>query len=313
MMWRSKTRRANAMKPKVYTLLALLAMVLGMAACSEKAPFALIGTPYPSDITLVPYTSEEMGIRGVMPEGWVDVKPGQFQGAPGADPTLLGQVAFPGATMEQVMDAGQFPERVGSMETADFTWGLHHAEFEWPGGVGTLVFDVALTEADAGAYLVALVALADDHDALYDGVFVPAVEALGPAKVIAEKQHTATPTAPPVEGPAPVNTTIRSADGMVMVYVPAGEFEMGNAGVQWVWGGSCNDPLELDNDDSSSRISPREGGYHAEASSLHTRVQGPSSTGRTDGPQGQGRNLPRVPIEAPDVLPLERAVPGTSP
>ena len=62
------------MKRKAYTLLALLAMVLGMVACSERAPLAPVATPNPADITLVPYTSEEMGIRGVMPKGWVDVK-----------------------------------------------------------------------------------------------------------------------------------------------------------------------------------------------------------------------------------------------
>jgi sulfatase modifying factor 1 len=225
------------MKQKAYTLLALLAMVLGMVACSEQAVLAPVATHNPADIALVPYTSEEMGIRGIVPEGWVKVKPGQFQPVPVSDPTLLGQIAFPGATIEQVMETGRFPERVGSMETADFTWGLHHAELEWPDNVGTLVFDVALAEADAGAYLVALVALADEHDALYDGVFMPAVRALGPA-VVAEKQHRAMPTAPPAERPAPINTAVRSADGMVTVYVPAGEFEMGNTGVQWVWAGS---------------------------------------------------------------------------
>ena len=115
------------MKSKVSTLVALPAMVLGMAACSGKAPLAPIATPNPACITLVPYTSEEMGISGVVPEGWVGVKPGQFQRASGADPTLLGQVAFPGVTMEQVMDVGQFPERIGRMETADFMWDLHQA------------------------------------------------------------------------------------------------------------------------------------------------------------------------------------------
>ena len=64
------------MKFKGSTLLALLAMLLGAAACGEKAtptPTAP-ATPDAAGITLVPYTSEEMGIRGVVPDGWVEVK-----------------------------------------------------------------------------------------------------------------------------------------------------------------------------------------------------------------------------------------------
>ena len=158
---------------------------------------------------------------------------------PGSDPTLLGQVAFPGATIEQVVDMGQFPESAGRMETASFTWDLYRAEIEWP-NAGTLVWDIALTETNDGVYLVALVTLADYHQALYGPVFVPAVQALAPA-VTAEKQAVATPATPPDDGPAGINAWTRSIDGMIMVYVPTGEFDMGNPGTQWIWGGRLRD------------------------------------------------------------------------
>jgi len=155
------------MKFKVFTLLALLAMLVGIVACGEQAtptpsPTA---TPDPADITLVPCASEEMGIRGVVPEGWVEVKPGHFLRVPGNAPTLLGQVAFPGATIDQVTGQWQLPESVGRTETASLTWDLYSAELDWP-DAGTLLWDIALAEGDAGVYTVVLVALTAEHAAL---------------------------------------------------------------------------------------------------------------------------------------------------
>jgi hypothetical protein len=74
----------------------------------------------------------------------------------------------------------------------------------------------------------------------------------------------------------------------------------------------CSDPLELDNYDSSSRISPRKGKHYVKASSVYTGVQGSGSPGRTDRRQGQSRNLPGVPAEATSLLSLERGIPETS-
>ena len=217
------------MKLRICTLMALLTILLGLAACGEEPSPAL-------DINLVPYISGEMGISGIVPEGWAEVEPGHFLPHPHIAPTLLGQVGFPSATMEQVMEQRQLPENVGSMETASLTWDLYSAEIEWP-NAGTLAFDIALAEGEAGVYMVMLVTLAEEHEVLYDAVFVPAVEGLAPA-MVTEEQAVANPEASPAEQTAPIDTRIRPIDGMAMVYVPAGEFEMGNTGIQWVWGGS---------------------------------------------------------------------------
>jgi serine/threonine-protein kinase len=72
---------------------------------------------------------------------------------------------------------------------------------------------------------------------LRKALFLPALEALLPTPVIgadAEKQPRATPLAPLTVEPAPSNTRIRSADGMVMVLVPSGDFEMGSDAI-WRW------------------------------------------------------------------------------
>jgi sulfatase modifying factor 1 len=230
------------MKHRILTLLALLTILAGLAACggnSTPAPSAA-DTTDSARVTLTSYTSEELGISGVVPEGWAELKPGQFhRGVPGSEPTFLGQVAFPGATIEQVIGTMGLPEPVGSMTTAHLTWDLHTVEIEW-GEAGTIAGDIALAEGDAGVYLVILVTLADEHEALHDAVFLPAVDALAPEPV-AEVRPTTKAPAPPAQAPAPIDTRARSTDGMVMVYVPAGEFEMGNTGIQWIWGGSLRD------------------------------------------------------------------------
>lgn len=223
------------MRNRFSTLIILLAMLLMLTACSEmSAPNA--ATPDPVDITLIPYTSDDFSIRGVVPEDWVEVKPGQFLRMPGNDPTLLGQVAFHEVTMDQVAADWQIPESVGSMETPDLVWDLYGAELEWP-DAGALAFDIALTESESEVYLVVLVSLAEEHKALHEGVMIPAIQAFAPA-MVTKDQAVATPAAPPAEGPVPIETQVRPIDRMTMVYVPAGEFLMGNTGVQWMWNGS---------------------------------------------------------------------------
>ena len=223
------------MKPKAFILAVLPVLILGLAACGEQGPrtATMIG---PATTALVPYINDELGIRGIVPGGWVEIKPGQFQRAAGADPTLLGQVVFPGLTIEEVTARWQLMGRAGRREGAGLTWDLYTAEFEWP-DAGTLAWDMALAEADTGVFMVALFASADEHDALRDAVFMPAVDALTTVDASMERA-AATPSAAAPDPPAPVDTEVRRSDGMVMVYVPAGEFEMGNPGIQWIWNGS---------------------------------------------------------------------------
>jgi hypothetical protein len=218
----------------VWELLALLAMTVALTACqADSGDTSGSSGGRGAATVLQPNTSREAGISGVVPNGWEEVKPGQFQRSRGNDPALLEQLALPGATIEQIISPMQLPARVSSRETATLTWELYTAQFEWP-NAGTLTLDMALSEDDAAAYLVEMVSLFDGRDTLYADVFTPAVEALEPI-AMAEECTTPPPTTPLNSGPTSTNTRIRSSDGMVMVYVPAGEFEMGNIGIQWIW------------------------------------------------------------------------------
>jgi CubicO group peptidase (beta-lactamase class C family) len=177
-------------KFRTLALLALLSMLAGLTACREKITPTPTPAPDLADITLVPFTSQEYGISGVAPEGWVDVLPGDFlRGMPDADPTFLQHQFVLGITREQLIaifvseqNLKEFPESVGSIATAHFSWDLYTVEIKQP-KIGMTTVDLALAETDAGVYAVALQALSHEHDALHDAVFIPAVEALGPAVV----------------------------------------------------------------------------------------------------------------------------------
>jgi formylglycine-generating enzyme required for sulfatase activity len=217
---------------------AIWVVLIALTACSGKAAADAANSDL-ADITLISYTNEELDISGIVPDGWVEVKPGQFQPNPHNDPTLLGQVANPGATKDQVTSGMQLPESAGSMETPSLSWDLYRGELEWP-DAGALVINVALSESASGVYLVILVTLADESELLHEGVMKPVLHALAPSKVTGDRT-IAIPVSPPTQESVPIDSRIRPNDGMTMVYVPAGEFDMGNPGIQWMWNGSLVD------------------------------------------------------------------------
>jgi hypothetical protein len=62
----------------------------------------------------------------------------------------------------------------GEAELGGLTWSLYRSEMKgYP-------IDLALAEDDAKAYVVLLVSPVDEHAALYEQLFLPAVEAMAP-------------------------------------------------------------------------------------------------------------------------------------
>lgn len=183
-------------------------------------------------VTLTPFTNATFGITGVAPDGWAEAAPGVFQRrASAADLTSLIQQAAPGMTAAQLLAAllpqlglQEAPERVGVYESAAFTWDLYRVEVDAP-GVGAVVVDLALAEIDAAVYLVLLQAGPDEHDALHEAVFMPAVEALAPLRAEPAESVYQDP-AGRFTVPIPTNWTAEAGDGFVTLSSPEGDLKV---------------------------------------------------------------------------------------
>lgn len=140
-------------------------------------------------ITLVPFTRADLGISGVVPQDWLEINPGMF--SPGyldeeSLPSALVELMVPDTTLDEIkeylasqMGIEEFPPSVGTLETAAFTWQLYRVEGDVDRGMLT-VLDIALVETEEGVYVVMLDPRPEEHDALYDAVFIPVVKALMP-------------------------------------------------------------------------------------------------------------------------------------
>ncbi|MGB3906698.1 MAG: hypothetical protein WBB22_17470, partial [Anaerolineae bacterium] len=118
----------------------------------------------------------------VVPGGWQELAPANLaRGSSALDPTYFVLEATPGTGANLFANvAGQLgldppPDPVARAEVGNFTWDFY--SFERPGGNPA---DLALAEDGDKAYFVYLVSTPDEHDALYQGLFLPAVEAMAP-------------------------------------------------------------------------------------------------------------------------------------
>ncbi len=118
------------------------------------------GQPEAPPLALVPFTSQAWSIRGVVPEGWMEVEPGHFSGAAWPLKQLMYE-SFPGQTAKIVIPKAivprlgidVLPERTGTNENGVLAWDLYAMEIPSLEGVSGIV-DLAIAEADSGVYVV---------------------------------------------------------------------------------------------------------------------------------------------------------------
>jgi len=214
-----------------------------------RMPHTVVPTEAPADtIVLIPFTNEAMAISGVVPAGWQQAGSGVYL-RPDDPITRIIQQAAPGATAAQVegslvvqLGLAQAPEPVDAYSSAALTWELYQVEIEAP-GVGAIVVDVALAEADGTAYVILLQATPEEHEALHTSVFRPALESFAPLGA-AEQAAVYEDPSGLFSVPIPTNWTAEAADGYgilkapdneILFYVAAIEAESVAAGLQSLW------------------------------------------------------------------------------
>ncbi len=135
-------------------------------------------TPEGIRVAMTPFESEELGLVGVHPEGWVEAVPGLWQES--FLSSLIQQVV-PGVTADEVLEtvAEQLGTDeplapVGELTTEAATWQLYRIV-----ELGQSV-DMALADGPDGLMLVQLTTSPSRGDVHREQIFLPAVEALAP-------------------------------------------------------------------------------------------------------------------------------------
>jgi pimeloyl-ACP methyl ester carboxylesterase len=164
------------------------------ASCVDEMPGLVFRFPA-AELELEPFTDVGRGFSGLVPVGWTEVAPANLaRGSSAIDPTYFVLEATPGTAAELFGNlAGQLGldpalEPVTTAEVGNFTWDFY--TFELQGNPA----DLALAEDDEKAYFVFLISASDERDALYDQLFLPAVEAMAPlaAETAAEAKDEGT-------------------------------------------------------------------------------------------------------------------------
>lgn len=146
--------------------------------------------------TFKAYTNLDSGFSGVVPEGWIEKRPGEFgRGNSDADPTFLAQLGVPGATLALVTELllpklglTALPERAGSIENANLAWDVYTCEIQVP-EKGKTIMNMALSQGDAGVYVVLFGAKPDEYDDMHYAVFLRTVDALTPTTATEESKR----------------------------------------------------------------------------------------------------------------------------
>lgn len=145
-------------------------------------------TPFTGDeeINFVPYRDPDYQIEGIVPDGWSDIGYGFYgRSAYALDPAQVGLQSDPTKTEDWIVwltdnFAGQGldakPELAGSRQANGLKWRLYTSAFK-----GDPV-DLAYAETGGRTLLVVMMSTAEEHDALYEAVFLKVVDALAPAE-----------------------------------------------------------------------------------------------------------------------------------
>jgi pimeloyl-ACP methyl ester carboxylesterase len=152
------------------------------ASCMAEMPGVVFDVPREDEeLVLESYTDEARGFQGVIPAGWQEIQPANLvRGKTALDPAYFVLEGKPGTAADLLADVlsqlGMDPELdpISSEEVGSFTWDFYAFE------LGGNPVDLALAEGGGKAYFVALISPPEEHETLYQGLFLPAVEAMAP-------------------------------------------------------------------------------------------------------------------------------------
>jgi SagB-type dehydrogenase family enzyme len=137
------------------------------------------------------FTNKDIGISGVVPDGWVQAHPGVWvRHASETDPTHLIQQRVGGFTLDEVVALAtskegldELPGHAGAIESPSLIWDWYRGEASGP---APKVVDLALSRRENWVYVVLLMTTPGEIHDLHEAVFLPAIKALASAALDAE-------------------------------------------------------------------------------------------------------------------------------
>ncbi len=138
-------------------------------------------------IPLVPINAASLGFASVAPEGWMPAGEGVYQRmASETDLVALIQQSAPGFSAEDVatgliyqLGLAEVPEPETTLEADVLAWQVYRLTIE-TAQAGMVVVDLAVAEEPLAAHMILLQSPEAERDALYEGVFLPALAAYAP-------------------------------------------------------------------------------------------------------------------------------------
>lgn len=132
-------------------------------------------------VTLEPIEQKEYGYTGVLPKGWIELNSGIYARSKSGDIVLF-QLALPeneANTLNRLvtvlkLEGDQNP--TGQRQTKDLNWNLYSLTLQGQPA------DLALAQSGDRTFVIMLVSDVIERQALYDSVFLPAIDALVPLK-----------------------------------------------------------------------------------------------------------------------------------
>ncbi|MBI5029777.1 MAG: alpha/beta fold hydrolase [Chloroflexi bacterium] len=150
-------------------------------ACTAKMSGVVFDVPGEAPkLTLKPYSDPKRGFSGVVPEGWKGSDPSNaMRGSSALD------VAYFVLEAQRTTAAGMFndlmsqlrvdplPKPINRAKVGNFTWDFYTFQRQ-----GKYPADLVIAEDGKQAYFVYMVSSKEEHDALYEQLFIPAVKAM---------------------------------------------------------------------------------------------------------------------------------------
>jgi SagB-type dehydrogenase family enzyme len=140
------------------------------------------------------FTNQDIGISGVVPDGWVEAEPGVWlRHASETDPTHLVQQRVGGLSRAEVIalvmsqeSLEELPGHAGVVESPSLIWDWYRGKASVP---IPKVVDLALAQRENWVYIVMLGTIPGEAHTLHEAAFLPAIQALAQVADDAEHVH----------------------------------------------------------------------------------------------------------------------------